>query len=52
MSANIPLAKMNHMAKPSLKGKEGYPTQSDVKASYMANPQNKGDEIYNLPMEG
>lgn len=52
MSAKIPLAKMNHMAKPSLKGKEGYPTQSYAKASYMANPQNKGDKIYTLPVEG
>lgn len=42
---------MHHMANPRLKEQEGYSTQSDVKASCMANPQNKGDKMYTLPME-
>ena len=36
------------MAKPSLKGQEGYSIQSDVKVSCTANSPNKGDKTYIL----
>lgn len=51
MPTKIPLAKISHMAKPSLKGQEGYSTQFDVQASYVVKPKKKGDKIYTLPAE-
>lgn len=42
MSVKTPLAKINQIPKPSLKGQE-YPTQTDGKASYLAKPPNERD---------